>query len=182
MQEEIRDCILNKIFDTFKPIKWKLWIRDLLILGVILFAISAWQSRNMLKVNTHLDINKHMLVGLDGQISSLIKADKPTLVYFFAPWCNVCSLSIGNLEYLDANQVNVVRIALDYSSVEAVQNFVDEHNVSSQILLGDTKLKQQFKIQGYPTYYILDGQQKVLAKSYGYSTALGLKLRQFFSG
>jgi thiol-disulfide isomerase/thioredoxin len=173
---------LNKIFDKFKPIKWKLWIRDLLILGAIVFAISAWQSRNMLEVNTHLDVNKQMLVALDGQISSLIKPDKPTLIYFFAPWCNVCSLSIGNLEYLDANQVNVVRIALDYSSVREVQNFADEHNISSQILLGNTELKQQFKVQGYPTYYILDEQQKVLTKSFGYSTALGLKLRQFFSG
>ena len=77
--------------------------------------------------------------------------------------------------------MNIVRVALDYSNVEEVQNFADKHNISSQILLGHEALKQQFKIQGYPTYYILDEQQKVLAKSFGYSTALGLKIRQFFS-
>jgi hypothetical protein len=49
-------------------------------------------------------------------------------------------------------------------------------------LLGHEGLKQQFKIQGYPTYYILDEQQKVLAKSYGYSIALGLKLKEIFLG
>jgi protein-disulfide isomerase len=54
--------------------------------------------------------------------------------------------------------------------------------ISNQILLGNEELKQQFKIQGYPTYYILDEQQKVQAKTYGYSTALGLKLREIFSG
>ena len=73
-------------------------------------------------------------------------------------------------------------MALDYSNVQEVQDFAIEHNISSQILLGHEALKQQFKIQGYPTYYIIDEQQKVLAKSYGYSTALGLKLRQIFSG
>jgi thiol-disulfide isomerase/thioredoxin len=104
------------------------------------------------------------------------------LIYFFAPWCKVCSLSIGNLEYLNSDKINIVRVALDYSNVEAVQNFAAKHNISNQILLGHEGLKQQFKIQGYPTYYIIDDQQKVMAKSFGYSTALGLKLRQLFSG
>nr|WP_232787631.1 hypothetical protein [Paraglaciecola sp. MB-3u-78] len=89
---------------------------------------------------------------------------------------------MGNLEYLDPEKLNIVRVALDYSNIEAVQNFANQHNITSQILLGHEGLKQQFKIQGYPTYYILDDQQKILAKSYGYSTALGLKLKQIFSG
>lgn len=165
-----------------KLIKWHIWIRDLIVLCVIVFAVNAWQSRNMLDVDSMLLVDDQLLVGLDGQTSSLIKPDNPTLIYFFAPWCKVCSLSIGNLDYLDPDQVNIVRVALDYSNIEEVQNFADKHNLSSQILLGHAGLKQQFKIQGYPTYYILDNQQKVLAKSYGYSTALGLKLRQVFSG
>lgn len=136
----------------------------------------------MLDDNSQLQVATQMLVGLDGQTSTLIKPNKPTLIYFFAPWCKICSLSIGNLEYLDTNQLNIVRVALDYSNVEEVQNFADIHNISSQILLGHEGVKQQFKIQGYPTYYILDEQQKVQAKSYGYSTALGLKLREIFSG
>lgn len=172
---------MNKVFNKFKSIKWHIWLRDLLFLGGFVFAISAWQSRNMLDSESNLEVNGQLLVGLDGQTNSLIKSDKPTLIYFFAPWCKICSLSIGNLEYLDTDKVNIVRVALDYSNVEEVQNFADKHNISSQILLGHEALKQQFKIQGYPTYYILDEQQKVLAKSFGYSTALGLKIRQFFS-
>lgn len=152
-----------------------------MVLLVVYFAIDTWQSRNMLDVDSLIEFDGNLLTGLNGQASLLVEPNKPTLIYFFAPWCTVCSLSIGNLEYLDADKVNVVRIALDYSSAGEVQNFADEHNISSQILLGNETLKQQFKIQGYPTYYILDEQQKVLAKSYGYSTALGLKLRQFFS-
>jgi thiol-disulfide isomerase/thioredoxin len=136
----------------------------------------------MLDVDSNMVVEYQLLVGLDGRMSELIKPDKPTLIYFFAPWCKVCSLSIGNLEYLDTNKLNIVRVVLDYSNVESVHIFVEKHNISSQILLGHEGLKGQFKIQGYPTYYILDEQQKILAKSYGYSTALGLKLRQIFSG
>jgi thiol-disulfide isomerase/thioredoxin len=154
----------------------------MIILCAIVFAVSIWQSRNMLDVDSKISLDKQLLVGLDGQVSALIKSDKTSLIYFFAPWCKVCSLSIGNLEYLDPEKINIVRVALDYSNVQEVQDFAIKHNISSQILLGHEGLKQQFKIQGYPTYYIMDDQQKVLAKSYGYSTSLGLKLRQIFSG
>ena len=173
---------MNKIFNKLTQIKWYIWLRDVIFLCVFVFAVNAWQSRNMLDVDSNMLVEDQLLVGLDGQISALIKPDKPTLIYFFAPWCKICSLSIGNLEYLDSDKLNIVRVALDYSNVEEVEGFAEKHNISSQILLGHRELKQQFKIQGYPTYYILDAQQKVLAKSYGYSTALGLKLRQVFSG
>jgi thiol-disulfide isomerase/thioredoxin len=173
---------LNKIFDKLKHTKWHILLRDVVVICAIAFAVSVWQSRNMLDVDSSMVVDHQLLVGLDGQTSRLIKPDKVTLIYFFAPWCKVCSLSIGNLEYLDSDKLNIVRVALDYSNVEAVQEFADNHNISSQILLGHAGLKRQFKIQGYPTYYIVDEQQKVLAKSYGYSTALGLKLRQVFSG
>lgn len=173
---------MNKISNKLKQIKWHIWLRDITVIFVIVFAANVWQSRGMLDDNSQLQVATQMLVGLDGQTSTLIKPNKPTLIYFFAPWCKICSLSIGNLGYLDTNQLNIVRVALDYSNVEEVQNFADIHNISSQILLGHEGVKQQFKIQGYPTYYILDEQQKVQAKSYGYSTALGLKLREIFSG
>lgn len=173
---------MNKISAKLKQIRWHLWLRDTFVVCAIVFTVNAWQSRNMLDVDSNVMSGTQLLVGLDGQTSALIKSDIPTLIYFFAPWCKICSLSIGNLEYLDSEKLNVVRVALDYSNLESVQNFAYQHNITNQILLGHEGLKQQFKIQGYPTYYILDEQQKVLAKSYGYSTALGLKLRQIFSG
>jgi thiol-disulfide isomerase/thioredoxin len=173
---------LNKIFNKLTGINWYILLRDVIVLCAIAYAVSVWQSRNMLDVDSNVSVAPQILVDLAGQTSALIKSDKPTLIYFFAPWCKVCSLSIGNLEYLDSDKINIVRVALDYSNVEEVKSFAEKHDISSQILLGHAGLKQQFKIQGYPTYYIMDEQQKVLAKSYGYSTALGLKLRQVFSG
>lgn len=121
--------VLSKSIHKIKQIKWHIWIRDIVVICAIFFAVNAWQSRDM----------------------------------------------------LDTEKLNIIRIALDYSNVESVQEFAKKHNISSQILLGHEGLKRQFQIQGYPTYYILDEHQKVLSKSYGYSTALGLRLRQIFS-
>ncbi|MEP1447208.1 MAG: thioredoxin-like domain-containing protein [Paraglaciecola sp.] len=173
---------MNKTYHKFNVSKWLTLLRDIVVLVAVFYAMNSWQSRNLLDVDTQVELNEHLLVSVDGEVNGLYESNKPTLLYFFAPWCSVCSLSIGNLEYLDADKVNIVRVALDYSNVEEVRNFADKHHISSQILLGHNALKQQFKIQGYPTYYIMDQDQKVLAKSFGYSTALGLKLRQFFSG
>ncbi|WP_299075358.1 redoxin family protein [uncultured Paraglaciecola sp.] len=173
---------LSSIANKIRPLKWRILLRDVVLICGVFFAIDAWQSRNLLALNSHVLVKQQRLVALDGETKPLLTPGKPTLIYFFAPWCTVCSLSIGNLEYLDPEKVNVVRVALDYADVQAVQSFADKHNITSQVLLGHAGLKQQFNIQGYPTYYILDGNHKVLAKSYGYSTALGLKLRQVFSG
>ena len=178
---------MSRIINKLKQVRWYIWLRDIALWCAVFFVISVWQSRNMLDIDSNIVIEKKLLVGLDGQMSTLLKPDKPTLIYFFAPWCQACALSIGNLEYLNLDKINIVRVALDYSNVEQVQRFAEQHNISSQILLGHESLKQQFKIRGYPTYYIVDEQfmnkqHKVLAKSYGYSTALGLKLRQIFSG
>lgn len=173
---------MNKILNKIKQVRWRIWLRDGVVLLVVMLAVTAWQSRNMLDVDSQVITGQQLLVGLDGKTGSLTAVDKPTLIYFFAPWCQVCSLSIGNLGYLDESKVNIVRVALDYASIEEVEEFAKQHNISEQVLLGHNSLKQQFQIQGYPTYYILDEKQKVVAKSYGYSTALGLKLRQVFSG
>jgi thiol-disulfide isomerase/thioredoxin len=119
-------------------------------------------------------------VSLDGEVLPLLAEGKPNLLYFFAPWCTVCALSIDNLEYLNPEKVNVVVIALDYSSEQAVRQFVDEHQVSATVLMGHEALKSQFQIQGYPSYYFVDEEQVVTSRAFGYSTALGLKLREVF--
>jgi thiol-disulfide isomerase/thioredoxin len=149
---------------------------------LVILAIGHWQSRNMLAVHTDLSVKQGTLLDLQGQTQSLLAQDKPTLLYFFAPWCQVCSMSIGNLQYLNPEKIHIVTVALDYSSVEQVQEFVLENQVTSSVLLGYPALKQDFNIQGYPSYYLVSQDQKVIRRAFGYSTALGLKLTEVFGG
>lgn len=157
------------------------WLRDIAVFAVIFFGISAWQGRHLLDSDGSVTIKATQLVSIQGNTQSISDPGKRTLVYFFAPWCNICKLSIGNLDYLQSEDLKVVRIALDYRSLEDVETFVSENEVTGTVLLGTSQQKQQFSVPGYPTYYLLDENSKVVASSFGYSSALGLKLKNFLA-
>lgn len=155
--------------------------RDIVIIALVVLGISAWQTRHMLSSDGSVSVDEHLLVSLEGKTAPLVQPGKRTLVYFFAPWCNICKLSINNLDYLPSEDLNVVRVALDYRDLSEVENFVMQNDVQGQVLLGTQSHKEKFKIQGYPTYYLLDEDNTVVARSFGYSTALGLKLTNYLN-
>jgi thiol-disulfide isomerase/thioredoxin len=164
-----------------KTCKLLLGLRDMAIFIAMIAAITAWQSRHLLDSDTAVELDNIRLVELSGGTESLLTGEKQTLLYFFAPWCTICSLSIGNLDYLNSENINIVTVAMDYQSVEEVQLFVDEYEVQSLVLLGSQDLKNTFNITGYPTYYLINEQSQIISSSFGYSSALGLKLTQFFN-
>lgn len=137
----------------------------------------AYQNRELLADDGSIQITSQNFVQLNGDMYALEPSDKKTLVYFFAPWCTVCKMSIGNLDVVDADEYNVIRIALDYQSLEEVEAFVKNVGVNGTVLLGGEPHKKRFNISGYPTYYVLDETLKVIKSDMGYSTTLGLKLR-----
>lgn len=159
--------------------KWTLWVRDIAIGGLIIAALLMWQSRDMLEKDGSVAIVDQELPTLSGEVQTLLADNKPTLVYFFAPWCQICHLSIGNLSYIDNDNINIVRVALDFNTPEEVAEFARDHEITEPILLGNRQVQQQFNISAYPTYYLVDGDHNIVGGSKGYSTAAGLKLREW---
>ena len=153
------------------------WTRDILFGLLIIVGFIAYQNRNLLEDDGSVQISSQNFITLSGDMYSLAPSDKKTLVYFFAPWCAVCKMSIANLDVVDENEYNVVRIALDYQSVEEIMAFAKAAGVKGTVLLGGEPHKERFNISGYPTYYILDEQLQVISHDMGYSTSLGLRLR-----
>lgn len=105
---------------------------------------------------------------------------KPSILYFWAPWCSVCRVSMPNLEsYYQKNKddVNVVGIVLNYQSTTEVEDFLNEKSITLPTLLGDAKTSKDFLIQGFPTYYVLDANGVIKSKSMGYSSEIGLTVR-----
>lgn len=162
-------------------------LRSLVIQAVIFLlafqALSYFREASMLSKNLELsafDQNiTHNVATLMGEPVNLAAQGKTTVIYFFAPWCKICHVSIGNLQalYEKNDQLEVIAVALDYLSIDEVSKFTNKHQLTFPIALGNEAIKQVFSISGYPSYYVIDEENTIVGKSMGYSSELGLYLR-----
>ena len=167
---------------------WRGYAFEIVMVCLVVGAVFAFQQRNMLPSDGSVVIPDTLFVTLEGATMDapsnatrmLLAEDKPTLVYIFAPWCSVCRVSINNLDSLDPNKVNLVRIGVDYQNVEALSQFVDEVGIKGDVLLGNRQTMKDFKVTAFPSIYILQLDGSVVGRSVGYTTSLGLKLRTAF--
>ncbi len=159
---------------------WAALVFDAAALLAVFFLIHAWQTRDLLPVNTGQPAPGFELAVLDGGYAGLGEpVSDRTVMYFFAPWCQVCNLTAGHLEKLHRNaaagELRVLAMAMDYQSVDSVRAFAERHGLSMPVLLGDTPIREKYRIRGYPTYYLLDEQHRIIRRSTGYGTSLGLR-------
>jgi len=104
--------------------------------------------------------------------------DQKTVVYFFAPWCTICKISMPNLQNkVSDGSVNAIAIALDFENTTQVKEFTNDLGITFPVLLGNHQIRQNYQIEAYPTYYVIDENLKLSARSMGYSTELGLAIR-----
>lgn len=143
--------------------------------------ISLLKEQGMLdgEIITPATKTQFLLPSVTGEFIDISENSKKTVFYFFAPWCQICHLSIDNLQsqYQKNENINVIAVALDYDSKQEVDAFVAKHMLTFPIVYGNHAVKQHFKIKGYPSYYVVDTGNQVLSKSLGYSTELGIYLR-----
>jgi peroxiredoxin len=166
-------------------------LRSVAIQAIIFFSafllLSMLRETSMLATDKSLDevITENSAISIDvvptlmDETVSLNAKGKTTVLYFFAPWCQVCHVSIGNLQTLfqKNEQLNVIAIALDFTSKDEVRNFTNKHQLTFPVALGNESIKKVFEISGYPSYYVLNEENVIIAKSMGYSSELGLYLR-----
>ena len=151
------------------------------IIGVVFFAALSFQSRNMLAADGELAPELRGTT-LSGQPYDLEDArSKPALVYFFAPWCNICAASAGNLNRLrrwrDTDEIEIVAVALSWDAADEVRDYVEYHDLNVTVVLGDANVARQWQIQAFPSYYVLNNEHFVVRRDIGYSSQLGLWLR-----
>ncbi len=149
-----------------------------LLLVAVLVAVSTFQSRNMLST---ADTPAPALTGplLRGGNYDLGDAgDRPVLVYFFAPWCKFCAFSSDNLARLRRiradESLEIVAVALAWQDRDEVSAYVDRHDLGVPVVLGDGAVAEDWHVYAFPTYYVLDSEQRIRRRDLGYSTQLGL--------
>ncbi|MCF2825365.1 MULTISPECIES: TlpA disulfide reductase family protein [unclassified Pseudoalteromonas] len=150
------------------------------IIVLVFFAVSAYQERNMLADSGEQTAPPFHLPILQSKqtYSSIQLKGQQSVVYFFAPWCGVCRVSMPNIDKLhQQGKVKAVAIALDYRSTEEVTKFVSDLQLDMPVLLGNQTTAQAYKVQAYPTYYVLDENFKITERSVGYSSEIGIRAR-----
>jgi peroxiredoxin len=174
--------MLIKKWQQFRSRWWINWSMDITLMLVLFWGISAWQSRDLLSTTGNIRAPEFELIAVDGKIYRLHDLQtQSTLLYFFAPWCQVCRFSIGNLEKLrqvrSVEELSIIIIALDWQDLSEVKQFIAQQQLTLPVLMGTPQIAQAYHIKGFPTYYVLDANGYIIERSMGYSTELGLRLR-----
>ena len=159
---------------------WTFFLNAMLMI-VVFLVVSAFQARNMLGTDRQVapDLQARTLQGFEFDLG--VVDARPTLVYFFAPWCHYCALSSDNLVRLrrlrDESDLRIITVALDWQSVAEVRQYAEQHELNVPVLLGDAAISRNWKVYGFPTYYVLDRDHRVVHRDIGYTTQLGVLWR-----
>jgi thiol-disulfide isomerase/thioredoxin len=105
-----------------------------------------------------------------------VASGKKTVIYFFAPWCAVCKVSMDALNFFEGSErVQTLAVGLDYDTIAELKPF--QEKLSTPIYAGDVQLQRRFKIDRYPTAYILNGDGSVAHAMVGYTSRFGIWIR-----
>ncbi len=155
---------------------------EIAVIIAVFIALSLWLSRHMLQREAPApELNLPMLHNNSmAQLQWPSEAER-TLVYFFAPWCSVCRVSMPGLNLLtDDERLRVVAIALSWEEKTAVEDFIRDTGFRGEVLLGTPETQRQYQVSGYPSYYVIDRNGRILHADRGLSTPPGLWLRTHF--
>ena len=161
---------------------WARWAIDLGILGLVFWGITAYQSRNL--VESGRQIPEIHLQTAEGESEPMVDPEAGrTLLYLWAPWCGVCSAENGTVQWARSilgEDVAVRSIVFDYRDLEHVRQSIDEKGIDFPVLLGNRRVRDQFNVGAFPTFYVLSSDGRVVGSSVGYTTTLGLLYRSWF--
>lgn len=176
--------MIARLGQAWKRLRSRFWpalLFDVGVLAVVFVAVHAWQTRDL---PTDQAAPATVLPLLDRtQRGSAVIAGRSGIVYFFAPWCRVCRVSIGNLDDLvDGERVAWgTVVALDYADQEEVRAFIRRTGVDLPVLLGDARTAADWSVRAFPTYYVVDAEGRIASRSVGYSTWLGMWVRAWLA-
>ena len=158
-------------------INWKRWLINGLLIFTIFVVVTAWQERNLVPVQTPApSFRLPLLSGSTVALEDL--RGRRVLLFFFAPWCKVCDISISNLNWvrrlLSEESGSIFAVALSYNGLHSIEAFLERNALDVPVLLGNSEILNSYRINAFPTVYVLNESGNIDSSTVGYSTTLGL--------
>lgn len=158
---------------------------DLLVFILIYIAVNLWQSRSLLSTSSETPVPQFTLQTLDNKPVTIgAPADNDSLLFFFAPWCQVCSLNEQTVsDYFSGRgpkDRKVYAVALAYESIDNIKKYTKDHDLKIPVLIGNDQVMAAYKVSSFPTYYFIDKTGMLESTSVGYTTRLGIFIRELF--
>lgn len=154
------------------------WAIDLTLIAVIFWGVGRYQSRHLLDDEALAPAFR--LRDLEGVSHALEDyRGKVVVLHFFAPWCTVCSLESDNWARIQSWQpdLQVIAVALSWEDEAAVASFVGDDRGRYPVLLGSDAVQTAYKVESFPTHYIIDPEGRIAWQGSGYTPTLGMLLR-----
>lgn len=151
-----------------------------LVVAAILWGVTWYQARRLLPARAPAP--EFALVSLAGDPHRLADArGRKVVLYFFAPWCTVCEFSSHNIRALREARTNeelsIYAVGLAWEETAELADFAREHELNVPVLKGNPKVQQSYRIDTFPSIYIIDEEGRIEDRVVGYTTELGLRLR-----
>lgn len=102
-----------------------------------------------------------------------LNRDKPVLIDFWEYWCGPCLASFPKVEDLKkkyAEDIEVIGIVSD--KPEKARIIVEQKGTSFVNLVGNDAVKEQFNVNSYPRYFLIDKTGVVKKEYFGFSDSI----------
>ena len=147
-----------------------LYIAAFFIFAAVVNHVQAPRSGNIPTVNS---LELHTLTG---EKISIATTCKKTVVYFFAPWCAVCKVSMDAIDmFAGKNNLQAIAVGLDYDNVAELKPYAEKRSVP--VYAGNSEIQRRFLIDRYPTVYIIDKDGRIAHTMVGYTSRFGIWIR-----
>ncbi|XDD50589.1 TlpA family protein disulfide reductase [Leptospira sp. WS92.C1] len=107
--------------------------------------------------------------------------NRVSIVYFWATWCGVCSTNLPLVRWYADGLENSSRFS--FVTVEEGENFselsdyIRKHQLKFAVIPGNSQLLKEWKVGGFPSFFILDKSGTIRFADSGMMNPLSFLLR-----